>query len=528
MTTLTAATTPLDFAVHANQLVKEKFEQAGRDHEAITFNLNLQRIAVEYARKGDFTQAFKTCEGISYGFTLIRALMEIGCEMLMAGKEEAALKTIELALENVRNQADGFPEENLLAYLNTIQGFGHTALVHSILDLALSRLEQHEIGCFCLDNYCQLLTHLAIHWREKAEGLVDYILALPTRIPGTLDEDLHMRQHILIDISILISRHNLLWNEDRKELCTRHLERLQSVNIIELERLSARSAKVWLKKFEYDPKARYMHKYYLPQELRTNIFPVDITGIESCFYKDSDFGLWEGHAPEHVPDCVIQYKDIGLNKDIDAETVRRVLLAIAAYHTDTRAELTPDENQAALNLNNWFIEWEKDLLNRCIQVARDMEQQVRSGDTWLSDYEIDVKTQFFVRDEDPYSEVNMPDAWHDDIDSDTGLLCTMKLLMQGPIFHYGSKQHWGIGDDLDHNDRPRGSRSEEIYNVRHCATFHELFDHMHTPVKHAGRIGRVYTDIIVRHQNGFHIELMGEQAVAVRDEPRIRGEVRYN
>jgi tetratricopeptide (TPR) repeat protein len=520
MVTLTAKTTPLDFAVHANQLVKEKFEQAGRDHEAITFDMNLQRIAVEYARKGDFTQAFKTCEEISYGFTMIRALMEIGCEMLMAGKEEPALKTIELALENARNQAEGFPEENLLAYLDTIQGFGHTALVHSILALALSRLEQHDNGVFCLSCYRQLLPQLAIHWREKAEELVDHILALRSRF--SLDENLHLQQHILIDISMLISRYNLLWNEERKEHCARHLEHLQSVDIIELARSSVRFAEVWFKKSECDHQARYIHKYYLPQELRTNIFPVDISGIENCFYRDSDFGLWEGRAPEYVPDCVIQYKDIGLDKHIDAVTVRRVLLSIAAYHTDTRAELSPEENLVAMNLNNWFIKWEKDLLSRCMQVARDMELQVRSGDSWMSDYEIDVETQFYVRDGDPFSEDNMPDASYDDIDSDVGMLCSMKHLVNGPIFHSGSEYHWGIWDDRDHNDRPRGTRSEEIYNVRHCATFHELFDHMCMPVKHAGRIGRVYTDIIVQHQNGFHIDLKREQTVAVRDEPRIR------
>jgi hypothetical protein len=45
---------------------------------------------------------------------------------------------------------------------------------------------------------------------------------------------------------------------------------------------------------------------------------------------------------------------------------------------------------------------------------------------------------------------------------------------------------------------------------------------MHIPIKHAGRIGHIFTDIIIRHQNGVKVDLTGEQAVAVWDEPRLR------
>ena len=284
-----------------------------------------------------------------------------------------------------------------------------------------------------------------------------------------------------------------------------------------------RYAEVYFSRSQCEHSSRYTHKYYLPQELRASIFPVDIDGITSCFYDDYNiYGVNGGYIPENVPDCVIKYKDLGLEKHINGDTVRRVLLAIAGYYADDRALLTPEEQQAALNLNTWFIEWERDLHNRCIQLSRDMERQVRSGDKWLSDYEIDVEVDFYVRDDDPFSLDNMPDGSKDDIDCDTGLLCTMKLLVALPIFLCGSGQRWGIGDGQDHNDCH--TRQEEIYNVRHCATFHELFRHMHMPVKHAGRIGRVYTDIIIRHQNGISIELKGGQATTIRDEARIRDE----
>ncbi len=296
-------------------------------------------------------------------------------------------------------------------------------------------------------------------------------------------------------------------------------------NETEQEHLKTRYAEVHFSRSQYEHKDRYIHKYYLPQELRASISPVDINGIFCSFYQDCDFGLLHGGIPEHIPDCVIQYRDLAMEKHINSETVHRVLLAIAAYCADDRAELTPEENQAAMNLNTWLAEWEKDLLNRCIQVSTDMERQVRSGNSWLSDYEIDMETQFYVRDDDACSDDNMPDGSRDDIDCHIGLLCTMKNLENLPLFKKPEDDgHWYIGDGQNHNDRPLGSRKGDIYNTSHCATFHELFSHMHMPVKHAGRIGGIYTDIIVRHQNGIRIDLKGGMATVVRDEPRIREE----
>jgi hypothetical protein len=221
-------------------------------------------------------------------------------------------------------------------------------------------------------------------------------------------------------------------------------------------------ATVQFKRTKYDNQMRYIHKYYLPQELKPRIFPTDIDGIGSCFVEGEECKIWEGRIPKKLPECLIHYQDIGMEKRIDGDTVRKVLEANAAYLNDCLAELTAEEDRAALNLNAWLVEWEKELLNYCIQQRNTMEQQVRSGDSWLTDYEIDVEVEFYVRDEDPYSEANMPDASRDDIDGNTALLCTMKLLVQDSIFHYGNGENRGIGDNLDHNDGPRGSRKEEI------------------------------------------------------------------
>jgi hypothetical protein len=139
---------PLDFAINANKQALDTYEQEGRTYADYQFEIerSLQRISGEYARKGNFEQAIKVCMEIRYNFMLIRTLMDIACEMLKAGEEEAALKIIDLAWENSREPEHGFPEENLLPYLETVKSFGHDKLVISILKFALIRAELNDDG----------------------------------------------------------------------------------------------------------------------------------------------------------------------------------------------------------------------------------------------------------------------------------------------------------------------------------------------------------------------------------------------
>ena len=287
---------PLDFAISANKQVQGTYEQEGRDYADYQFEIerSLQRISGAYAGKGDFKSALTVCKEIRYGFMLIRTLMDIACEMLKAGEEEAALKTIDLAWENSREPEHGFPEENLLPYLETVKRFGHDTLVISILKFALIRAELNDDGNFRLSCFCKVLPHLAVHWREKAEETIDHMLALPSGIPDTRDETLHPEQSVLIDMALIISRHELAWTDERKQHFRRHLEYLQSIDVIEQERSKVRFAKVYYSRSECEHRSRYIHKYYLPQELRISIFPVDIDAIFGCFYQDCDFDLGHG------------------------------------------------------------------------------------------------------------------------------------------------------------------------------------------------------------------------------------------
>lgn len=270
----------------------------------------------------------------------------------------------------------------------------------------------------------------------------------------------------------------------------------------------------------YKHVARYIHKYYLSRALQPRIFLADIIAI---MHELDDWNVFKNELPERAPCCVVHYEDLLTEKVIPSREVELVLHAIASYYDDWQCELTEDEKRAAVNLNTWLTEWEKRLLSECVRRTEEMELRVKSIDPWLTDYEIDIEVQFYIRDDDPYSEDNNPDVNEYDVDSDAALLCSTVLLMDsGQIFakESTSPDYWGIGDGQDHKESC--SRNGAIFQDKYCSTFHDLYSRLGVPMKHMGRIGRVYADIKVFYQNGVSIDLAGDQPVAAQDEPRIR------
>jgi len=219
------ASNPLAYAVLALGQLKEREESRNLCHE---IDSGAEKIAYAYLKKGDFQQALTTADMSRHPSVLIRTMMAGAVELLKDGKEEAALKTIELALDNCRDRVDGFPEKDLFKYLHAIAGFGHDVLVNSILKYALIRAEQIGDNYYRLDCFREILPVLAVFWREKAEEAIDQILSLPSRVPASRDEHLYPGMEVLIDIAMVIDKHVLAWTEERKGHFQRHLEQLTS------------------------------------------------------------------------------------------------------------------------------------------------------------------------------------------------------------------------------------------------------------------------------------------------------------
>lgn len=266
---------------------------------------------------------------------------------------------------------------------------------------------------------------------------------------------------------------------------------------------------------------QYTHKYYLPLDLRNKLTPYDMVGIIDCFsgYAESNaMGKRPSVVPNKVSNCVIHNKDLDIpKKHIKGKTVRRVLDAYSAYLRDCWAALTPCEAQAALNLNAWLIDWEKQLLTQCIQLGESLERKLRSDDLWLTSYHFSTTVEFCLRSDDPY----MPDDWDGDV-IDRYFLCEQLYIIGFPASTLQAAQevYRGIGDSHDYNDL-REHGDNPIYKVRHCKTFHELYHRMRIPMKAMGRIGRIDSRINVEQTNNIEIDLAGERAIVAREKPRF-------
>jgi hypothetical protein len=222
------AADPLEFAVMAARQIQARPNSGYNRDDADRY---LRKIAVDFARQQNFKKAFELCEEIGCKLWLNKTLMEIACEMLAAGKEDAALQTIDIAWRDARSKLEGFPEADLFQYFDVISSFGQDRIIRSILICALTRLDFIEEGEFRFNCLEHLIPSLAKHWREKAEEMIDHVLAMPSGIPGSCTEFLSPDSEILLEIARLISKHDLGWSDERQERLHKVLEYNQLLTI---------------------------------------------------------------------------------------------------------------------------------------------------------------------------------------------------------------------------------------------------------------------------------------------------------
>ena len=232
----------------------------------------------------------------------------------------------------------------------------------------------------------------------------------------------------------------------------------------------------------------YAHKYYLKPEDKERLFPVDLRALEQLGRSLDNLDISDQlHDGENMPGCTIYYKDLGLEKVLPARLVAAGLLAMVAYRQERQQELTPEEFQAALQLNAWLRGYEKKLQTKRRNLKQELQKQLACGDTFLRDYEVEAEIEIYLSDDDPFCTAPTPDLH--DWDCDISLMCRLQLPDQ-------------FDEDTDYNDHPdRGKCCNPIFNEPHCWLFHDLTAHHGVPIKHLCRIGRVWGEVMVRHQN---------------------------
>lgn len=258
---------------------------------------------------------------------------------------------------------------------------------------------------------------------------------------------------------------------------------------------------------------RYVHKYYLPLDLKRQIRPADIDEIVSHYCGIDGLDLGKGVIPPDLPDVTLDYGAYSLKHHVSGETARLVLLACSRYFQDYGAELSPQEIRAALAFNEQLITLEKALLAENIRLTEEMELRLQGNDPFLVDYEIEMDISFYLRDDDPFSEDNNSGA-NDDMDSDAALVSAVRDSWRKiTVREAANPKFTGFGDSRDHKDKDFVGDCK-LSSVRHCALFQRLYDYCGVPMKHMGRIGVIWADVQVFHKGMVLLDLKGERPLA--------------
>lgn len=247
-------------------------------------------------------------------------------------------------------------------------------------------------------------------------------------------------------------------------------------------------------RFGCSQEAEYIHKYYLPKECLVAITPQDVDALIGYVPLS-----WREHEPSWQvksmlsDGVVLFYKDIGCEKSLTAEQVKTVFSAVAAWSDEVwSAELTDEETQAAIALNERLTLLEKEIRDECVRLDNELQARVQRGDGFESDYEILVDVEFYM------------DETHPEYSEDFGAESIIRLEWM-PFKELAARlqddDYWGVGDEKDHNHiRSRNHPEHPLWGGPHCRLFHELDDHSPMPMKHACRIGRIWAEIRVWHQ----------------------------
>jgi hypothetical protein len=264
---------------------------------------------------------------------------------------------------------------------------------------------------------------------------------------------------------------------------------------------------------EFDS-SHFIHKYYISPEDKSRLFPVDIFAFEEMICRD------EVQLQKGFHECTILYSDLCLEKHLDSGLVQRTLQAMARYKNDLSAKLTAEEVRAALNLNEWLRCYEKTLCTKRQRIEQELNKGLMGSDPFLVDYEIELKMDFYVREDDLFYEND--EANENDWDKDASQMCCLNYRGSfTPEDELSKPGNWGVRDDQGHNNTPESTQDRSVNQVRHCTLFHELTEHCGVPLKHLIRIGTIWANIEVIHQNAVDIDLSGEPIVANQKEVNL-------
>ena len=240
----------------------------------------------------------------------------------------------------------------------------------------------------------------------------------------------------------------------------------------------------------YIKPAEYIHRYYLPLNVRKKLQPQDIKAIHGEMlgrYEHSEtLRELEGSSIQ------IKWKEEGLLKTINPRLVKIAVNACSSYRQDIRSKsFTTDEISALLKLNETLAQLEKDIRRKLVELKNLFNKDRAKSAIFTTDCEIESVTEFYLKEYDPLFE-----------DDDDNIIYTIK---EHPVFRDNTDEialcSTFLADGMDHNCWREYNDDNLVLSAPCCWFFHDIVEHSHVPLKHFARVGMIWTDIICRHQD---------------------------
>lgn len=155
-------------------------------------------------------------------------------------------------------------------------------------------------------------------------------------------------------------------------------------------------------------------------------------------------------------------------------------------------KLVSSQRGRLVQLNRRLARIETDVIREARAVNVALARRVKDNNDWLDDYAIDLEVSFHLDESDPKF----------DPESDN-IVAQFRSILNGNL----GKNHinFGIGDGKNHPCSFLPA-NHPLARERHCWLFHWLYDHQHVTWSRMARIGRIWSDIVVRHQSLVTLE----------------------
>lgn len=202
-----------------NELIKMALLAVRQESSLVSRSYMIKDIAIELANDGKTLDAICFCNAIFEPENVFEVLIVTSIEMLKRGEKEIAMNILEsvksICVAQVNSFHYGFPYARITKNLDQPDMVGLEESTHYILTILLTMSAQLESSEHKLRCYRNILPSLAMHWREKAEELLDHLLGLSFN--DLFGAGFMNAGSVLCEIALIIKKNDLIWNEKRQE-----------------------------------------------------------------------------------------------------------------------------------------------------------------------------------------------------------------------------------------------------------------------------------------------------------------------